>query len=74
MRIKIIRQESVGLIYKLKMCKENLKTIQLQDSNLLDDVATVNGSISLNWINLWETADAYLPGPILAGFSFWPHF
>ncbi|MEK7088932.1 MAG: hypothetical protein AAB913_02260 [Patescibacteria group bacterium] len=59
-----------GIDIQIKNVQENLKTIQLQDSNLLDDVATVNGSISLNWINLWETADAYLPGPILAWIFF----
>jgi len=55
-----------GIDVQIKNVQENLKTIQKQNSDLLDNVATVNGSISLNWINLWEIADAYLPGPILA--------
>ncbi|MFA6585973.1 MAG: hypothetical protein WCS86_02310 [Candidatus Paceibacterota bacterium] len=50
----------------IKSMQASLKKIQSQDKNFLDNVATVNGSISLNWISLWEMADIYLPGPILA--------
>ena len=55
---------------QIKNTQRNLETIKLQDNNLLDNVATVNGSISLNWISLWEMADVYLPGPILTWIFF----
>src|SRR3989344_7430215 len=39
-----------------------LTTVKTQDQNLLDNVATVNGTISLQWIRYWEMARLYLPG------------
>jgi len=33
-----------------------------QDQNLLESVATVSGTIAINWISLWEIAQLYLPG------------
>lgn len=59
-----------GVNSQIKNAQENLKIIQTQDNNLLDSVATVNGSISLNWISLWEIVDAYLPGPLLTWIFF----
>jgi len=55
---------------QIKNTQENLRAVKLQDANLLDNVATVNGSISLNWISLWGIADVYLPGPLLAWIFF----
>jgi len=55
---------------QIKNIQNNLGALQIQDNNLLDDVATVNGSISLNWISLWKLADAYLPGPLSAWILF----
>ncbi len=51
---------------EIKYAGENLKMIQKEDTNLLESVATVNGSISLDWISLWEMADIYTPGPLVA--------
>lgn len=68
-----IRNENISYQEKLnninsqiKNTQENLGAIKLQDTNLLDNVATVNGSIYLNWISLWDIADTYIPGPLLA--------
>ncbi|MDB5244201.1 MAG: hypothetical protein JWN18_71 [Parcubacteria group bacterium] len=38
------------------------KTIQTQDQTLLDNVATVTGTISVQWISLWDMLLLYLPG------------
>lgn len=38
------------------------KAVQTQDQNLLDNVATVSGTVSIQWISLWEMAQLYLPG------------
>lgn len=54
-----------GIDSQIRNTEENLKNIQTQDKNLIASVETVNGSVSLSWISLWEMADAYLPGPIL---------
>ncbi|MEK7113620.1 MAG: hypothetical protein AAB873_02205 [Patescibacteria group bacterium] len=51
---------------EIKTNRENLKSAQKQDSDLLERVETVNGSISLKWISLWRVVDVYLPGPLLA--------
>ncbi len=51
---------------QIRYTEENLKSIQAQDKNLIASVETVNGSISLSWISLWEMADAYFVGPLLA--------
>ncbi len=60
-------QEKINKINsQIKNAQENLKGIQLQDVNLLNNVATVNGIISLSWISLWVMADIYLPGSLLA--------
>ena len=36
--------------------------MKTQDKALLDDVATVNGTVSIRWISLWEMIQLYLPG------------
>ena len=51
---------------KIRNTQENLRIIKNEDTNLINNVATVNGTISLTWINLWELADAYAPGRLLA--------
>jgi len=38
------------------------KAVQTQDKALLDSVATVTGTISVQWISLWDMALLYLPG------------
>lgn len=39
-----------------------LEGVKKQDQNLLDTVETVQGSVSINWISMWEIAQLYLPG------------
>lgn len=68
-------QEKINNINsQIKNTQENLKVIKLQDTNLLDNVATVNGSIYFNWISLWNIIDAYAPGPLLAWVFFFTAF
>lgn len=47
---------------QIKYTNDNLTGVKKQDQNLLDNVATVNGTISFQWISLWEIAQLYLPG------------
>lgn len=46
----------------IKYTKDWQKSIGKQDQALLDNVATVNGTVSISWISLWDMAQAYLPG------------
>jgi hypothetical protein len=64
------REKMDGINLQIRNTQEDIKTIKSRDINLLTNVATVNGLISLNWISLWEIADVYLPGPLLAWISF----
>lgn len=36
--------------------------VQTQDQTLLENVATVTGSVSIQWISYWAIAQLYLPG------------
>src|SRR3989344_4616470 len=47
---------------QLTYANEVLAAVKTQDQNLIDNVATVDGTISLEWISLWEIAQLYLPG------------
>ncbi|MCR4333712.1 MAG: DUF4349 domain-containing protein [Patescibacteria group bacterium] len=38
------------------------KAVQTQDATLLANVATVNGTVSIQWISFWDIALLYLPG------------
>lgn len=38
------------------------KAVKTQDQALLDNVATVTGTVSIQWISLWEITQLYLPG------------
>lgn len=38
-----------------------LDSLNTQTNDLVDNVATVNGTISLSWISLWETFNLYVP-------------
>ncbi len=44
-----------------------LESLDEQDQDLLDNVATVTGSISINWISCWEIVQTYLPGYWIPG-------
>ena len=43
------------------------KAVQTQDQTLLDNVATVNGTVSIQWISWWNMAQLYLPGYSIPG-------
>ena len=51
---------------RIKNAEIVLGSIQSEDQNLLENVATVTGNISLEKVNFWEIADIYMPGPLLA--------
>ncbi len=38
-----------------------LDGVKKQDQNLMDNVATVSGTISLQWVSVWGILDLYLP-------------
>lgn len=46
----------------IKYAQDRQRAVQTQDQALLDNVATVTGTISIKWISLWEIALLYLPG------------
>lgn len=46
----------------IKYVQELQTAVKTQDQNLLDNVATVNGSVSIEWISLWDIVHMYLPG------------
>ncbi|MFA6279155.1 MAG: DUF4349 domain-containing protein [Candidatus Paceibacterota bacterium] len=46
----------------IKYAQDWIKAVQTQDKTLLENVATVTGTVSIQWISLWEVAELYLPG------------
>lgn len=46
----------------IKYAQDWVKGVQTQDQTLLANVATVTGTISIQWISLWDIALLYLPG------------
>lgn len=46
----------------IKYAQDWQKAVQTQDQTLLDNVATVAGTVSIRWISLWDMAQLYLPG------------
>lgn len=46
----------------IKYAQDWVKGVQTQDATLLANVATVTGTISIQWISLWDIALLYLPG------------
>ncbi len=62
-------QENASYSAQLRDADANIKyaqdwqtAVQKQDTALMDEVATVSGSVSVQWISLWEMAQLYLPG------------
>lgn len=51
---------------RIKSVQGRLENYNQQDENLMDDVATVNGSVSLRWISLWEFVQLYIPAWAIA--------
>jgi hypothetical protein len=45
----------------IKYAQDWQKAVQTQDKTLLDNVATVTGTVSVEWISLWDTVLLYLP-------------
>lgn len=46
----------------IKYAQDWVKAVQTQDQTLLNNVATVNGTVSIQWISFWDMARLYLPG------------
>ena len=46
----------------IKSAQDWQKAVRTQDQKLLDSVATVTGTVSIQWISLWDTILLYLPG------------
>ncbi len=46
----------------IKFAQDWQTAVKTQDTALMDDVATVSGTVSISWISLWEMAQLYLPG------------
>jgi hypothetical protein len=74
----IYQNKLVIINQKLKNAETGLQTVQEQDRNLIDNVSVVTGRISLTWVSLWEIADIFVPGALLAwilaiaaGLSYW---
>ena len=51
----------------IKQARDWQTAVKTQDQALLDNVATVNGSVSIQWISLWQLAQRYLPGYWIPG-------
>lgn len=52
---------------QIKYANTSLTAVKTQDQHLLDSVATVRGTISLQWISYWDIAHLYLPGNWIPG-------
>jgi len=46
----------------IKYAQDWVKGVETQDATLLANVATVTGTVSIQWISLWDMAQLYLPG------------
>ena len=64
-----LANENTSYSVQLKNADANIKNaqdwqtaVQKQGTALMDNVATVSGSVSIRWISLWEMAQLYLPG------------
>src|ERR1035437_653695 len=51
-----------GADANIKYAQDYQKAVQTQDQTFLDNVATVTGTVSIQWISLWDIALLYLPG------------
>ncbi len=43
------------------------KAVQTQDKQLLENIATVTGTVSISWMSLWQMLQLYLPGYLIPG-------
>lgn len=69
-----LANENASYSVQLKNADANVKyaqdwqtAVQKQDTALMDNVATVSGSVSIRWISLWEMTQLYLPGYWIPG-------
>ncbi len=44
---------------QIKFANESLASLAKQDKNVIDTVATVRGTINIQWISIWEVLDLY---------------
>ena len=51
----------------IKYAKDWQKAVANNDQKFLDDIATVNGTVSIRWIGLFEMVQLYLPGYSIPG-------
>lgn len=51
---------------ELESAGATLDEINAQDVSFMQDIATVNGTIYIEHVNIYEFADAYIPGPLIA--------
>jgi hypothetical protein len=81
LRQKQLADENASYAAQLKNIDANIsyaedwqKAVQTHDQAFLDNVATVTGTVSIQWISLWDIAQLYLPGywipAIFAALSF----
>jgi hypothetical protein len=57
--------QSQNLDNSISNYNNNLANISKQDSQFTDNIETVNGSVSVEWINLWQLARVFSPIPPL---------
>lgn len=50
------------LSQKVSIEEQQKQGVETQDATLLANVATVNGTVSIQWISFWDIALLYLPG------------
>ena len=52
---------------QIRYANGDADALKKQDQNLMDDVATVSGTISIHWMSLWEVVHTYVPGYWIPG-------
>lgn len=50
-----------NLGYSLDQQNSTLANLGIQENNFLDNIETVNGTVSINYISVWEILDLYSP-------------
>lgn len=65
---KLINDENISYNSKLSILDKNIKTAQnqlinldKQDVNLNNNVETVEGNITINWVSYWKIIELYIP-------------
>jgi hypothetical protein len=62
----------------IKYAKDWQAAVAKNDQSFMNDIETVQGSVSITWVSLWDIAQLYLPGywipaifALLTGLSYW---